>query len=141
MPCAKILAVDDSIDFLEFCQLTLQHKYEVVMVQSAEECEQALRKEKFDLILLDIRLPKVDGLTLAEKLKEDPELAHIPIIIITGLVADSDLPPGFWKLGTPAQGFLTKPVDTGRLLQEVEKVLARARGIDLSSPPPRGGYL
>lgn len=140
MPCAKILIVDDTPDFLEFCRLTLQHKYELVLVKSGEEGEKALRKEKFDLIILDIRLPKVDGLTLAEKFKDDPDLANIPIIIITGLVADSDLPPGFWKLGTPAEGFLTKPVETGRLLQEVEKVLAKARGIDLSAPP-RGGYL
>lgn len=140
MPCAKILVVDDSPDFLEYCHLTLQHKYEVVLATSGEECEELIRKEKFDLILLDIRLPQIDGLTLAEKIKDDPELADIPIIIITGVVADSDLPPGFWKLGTPAQGFLTKPVDTGRLLQEVEKVLAKAHGIDLSKPP-RGGYL
>ena len=140
MPCAKILVVDDSRDFLDFCRLTLRHKYEVVLATSGEECEELIQKEKFDLLLLDIRLPQMDGLTLAEKIKSDPETANMPIIIMTGLVSDTDLPAGFWKLGTPAQGFLTKPMDTGRLLQEVQKVLAKARGIELSEPP-RGGYL
>ncbi|MBN1900410.1 response regulator [Candidatus Sumerlaeota bacterium] len=140
MPCAKILVVDDEPGFLEFCRLTLNHKYDVVLLQSAEACEELIRREKIDLILLDIRLPGMDGLALAEKIKSDPDLSPIPIIIITGVVADSDLPPGFWKLGTPAQGFLTKPVDTATLLDEVEKVLAKTHGID-TSIKSSGGYL
>ncbi len=140
MPCAKILVVDDHDGFLEFCNLALKDKYEVILAKNGVECEELIRREKPDLVLLDIYLPRGNGLSLTEKFKADKDLCHIPIILITGMVLDKDLPPGFWKMGTSADGFLTKPVDLGTLLNEVEKVLAKAHGIDLSQQKT-GGYL
>jgi len=140
MPCAKILIVDDSEDFLEFCTLALQDKYGIITAKDAEEGKQQIAKQKPDLIILDVYLPGTDGLTLAESLKADSELSSIPIILITGMLNDIDLPAGFWKIGTPAQAFLKKPIDMGTLLTEVGKTLAKARGVD-SSKHKLGGYM
>ncbi len=140
MPCAKILVVDDSEDILELCRLTLKDKYEVFLARNGKEAEERVAVETPDLLLLDIYLPKIDGLKLAEKFKSDPTLRHIPIILITGLTTDSHLPDGFWRKATPAEGFLTKPFDTVTLLLEVERVLAQARGIDISQKKS-GGFL
>jgi len=140
MPCAKILVVDDNEEFLQFCHLSLKDKYEVTLANRPSKAVKRIKEEKPDLIILDVCMPETDGLTLAEQFKEDPGLQAIPIIMVTGLTHESELPPGFWRLGTPAQSFMNKPVDFADLKQEVEKVLARARGIDLKRKN-LGGYL
>jgi CheY-like chemotaxis protein len=140
MPCAKILIVDNSTKVREFCQKVLGEKYKLTFASNSDETEEKLAAEKPDLIIMDIYIPRVDGLTLAEKFKSDPEFAHIPIIILSGIMSDMDLPPGFWKMGTPAQGFLHKPVEPATLLNEVQRVLAASRGIKITKPP-WGGYL
>ena len=140
MPCAKILIVDDSAEVREFCRMILGDKYELAFATSGDEADERLAADKPDLILLDIYLPRVDWLMLAEKYKANPELSHIPIVMMSGLMADSYLPGGFWKMATPAQGYLHKPVEPAVLLAEVERQLASARGID-TSDNQTGGYL
>ena len=140
MACAKILIVDDSDDVQEFCQIILQNKYELHSAANVKEAEDFLAHDKPDLILLDIYMPRVDGLMLAEQIKADPRLSDIPIIMMSGLVADTDLPAGFWKMGTPAERFLHKPIEPATLLAEVERALAKSSGINLSKSQA-GGYL
>jgi|GEM_PF-1101300 len=140
MPCAKILVADNSAEVQELCQKFLGEKYNLTFASSGAEAEEKLAAEKPDLIIMDIYIPGVDGLTLAEKFKSDPELGHIPIIILSGIMSDMDLPPGFWKMGTPAQGFLHKPLESAALLNEVQRVLAASHGIDITKPR-WGGYL
>ena len=89
MPCAKILVVDDSAEVREFCQMILGDKYELSFATNGAEADERLAASKPDLILLDIYLPRVDGLMLAEKYKADPELSHIPIVMMSGLMADT----------------------------------------------------
>ena len=140
MPCAKILVVDDSEDILELCYLVLKDKYEVFVARNGKEAKEQIAANLHDLILLDIYMPRIDGLSLAEEIKNNPALRHIPIILMTGLTADSYLPDGFWKKVTPADGFLTKPFDTVTMLMEIRRVLAESHGIDISSRK-KGGYL
>lgn len=63
-----------------------------------------------DLVLLDLRLPKVDGLEVLRRLKADPALAHIPVVVLSTSAADADL-AGAYEAG--AASYLVKPVDFG----------------------------
>ena len=141
MASVKILVVDDCEEIREFCRLSLKDRYDVVMAGNGAEAQEQLKKQRFDLIVLDIYLPKMDGLTLAENIKSDPEYKEIPIILMTGLTEGSELPAGFWKIGTPADSFLCKPIDRWQLVHEVEKVLARIRGMHKKKKISGGGYL
>lgn len=139
MGAARIVIVDDSEEMLDFCSLTLKDRYEVFPCNNPRKIFEVIKANKPDLILLDIYLPGADGLTICEKIKNDKQFSHIPVILMTGLTREEFLPPGFWQIGTPADGFLNKPFELGDLLKEVGRVLGKKkRRID---EQPKGGYL
>lgn len=81
---AKILLVDDDEDFVEATKLVLESKpYEVIVAQDGDEGLAKARKEKPDLIILDVIMPVKDGFSAAEQLKKDTELQKIPVIMLT----------------------------------------------------------
>lgn len=140
MARARILIVDDDAEIRCFCSIALQEKYEIIEASSVDEAKSLLFSNPPQLILLDLMMPGRDGLSLAEEMQQDDELCKIPIIIMTGTTKDSGLPPGFWKIGTPARGFLTKPFDHVKLLNEVEMVFTSVKKTDRITPGG-GGYL
>ena len=73
-----------------------------------ESALQRAQEEQSDLILLDAMMPRMDGFETCRRLKADPELAHIPIVILTALTARADRVRG---LEAGADDFLSKPVD------------------------------
>ncbi|MBM3183558.1 MAG: response regulator, partial [Chloroflexi bacterium] len=78
----KVLLVDDDKDFVEATKMVLESKpYEVLVAYNGDEGLEKARKEKPDLIILDIIMPVKDGFTAAEQLKNDPELKKIPVIM------------------------------------------------------------
>jgi CheY-like chemotaxis protein len=117
----KILIVDDepmNIDLLE--AILLQEDYEIIAASNGAEAISATRSSPPDLILLDIMMPVMDGYTVAQELKSDPDTAHIPIILVTALNDVSDRVKGL-KAG--ADDFLTKPVEKSELKARVNNLL------------------
>ena len=78
---ARVLLIDDDPDFIESTRMVLQSKYDVLVASGEEGLKTA--KEKPDVILLDVIMPLTDGFTVAERLKKDPELARIPVLMLT----------------------------------------------------------
>ena len=82
----KILLIDDDPDFVEATRTVLESvPYEVVVAYDGDEGLVKVQEERPDLVLLDIIMPTRDGFYVCEKLKSDPELWHIPVIMLTSL--------------------------------------------------------
>jgi two-component system alkaline phosphatase synthesis response regulator PhoP len=124
----KILLVDDDKDFVEATTMVLESKpYEVVVAYNGDEGLAKARKEKPDLIILDIIMPVKDGFSAAEQLKKDPELKKIPVIMLTsfsGKVAETSLSVS-QGLALDAEDYVDKPVTPEELLKRVERLLTK----------------
>jgi CheY-like chemotaxis protein len=121
----KILIVDDDPDIADALTLILQSAdYEVISAATGQECLQIARAERPDLILLDVRLPDINGLEVCRRIKTDPELARIAVINVTGMRASKDDEVEGIEAG--ADAYLTKPVHLRTLLAHMQTLL-RAR--------------
>ena len=125
---AKILLVDDDADFVESTKVVLESKpYEVIVAVNGDEGLRKAREEKPDLILLDIIMPIEDGFTAAEQLKKDPQLANIPVLMLTSYStkgAETSIPRSRgYEL--EAEDYIDKPVKPQDLLAIVDKYLKK----------------
>jgi len=125
---AKILLVDDDIDFVESTKTVLESKpYEVIVAFEGDEALRKAREEEPDLILLDIIMPVKDGFTAAEQLKKDPQLSKIPTVMLTSFSArrgETAIPVsrGFTL---DVEDYIEKPVSPEELLARVEEYLKK----------------
>lgn len=117
----KILIVDDEKDLVETVVFQLkQYGYEVVSAHDGQEGFDKARKEKPDLIILDLMLPKVDGYWICGLLKSDTRYSKIPIIIFTAKAQESDVKSGK-ELG--ADAYITKPFEQDVLIGKIKELL------------------
>lgn len=118
---ALILAVDDTPENLEILQLRLEAKgYEVATAADGEEGLARARELEPDLILLDIMMPKRDGISVVRELKGDERLRSIPVILVTAKADTRDVVEG---LDAGGDDYLTKPFDHAALLARVRSML------------------
>ena len=119
----KILVVDDEEDILELVRYNLAREgYRVVCAATGEQALNKAGSEPFDLIVLDLMLPGIDGLEVAKKLKSKPETRHIPIIMLTAKGEEADIVTGL-ELG--ADDYVTKPFSPRILVARVKAVIRR----------------
>jgi len=127
-----VLVIDDDNQLLRLVRANLESVgYRVVTSTNALSALEHVEMEPFDLILLDIMLPGMDGYELCQKIRE---FSSVPIIMLTAKVEDADKVRGL-KLG--ADDYLTKPFNVQELLARIEAVLRRARSPEETkvSPP------
>ena len=117
----QLLYVDDeeSLRMLVKSHLTLEG-FDVETASGGHEAVALIRKQKFDLILLDLRMPEGDGFEVLRFLNEQG--THIPVIVLTG-VDDVSIAGECVKLG--AADYLTKPYNFHEVIDSVERVLAK----------------
>jgi CheY-like chemotaxis protein len=126
MAAAKVLLVDDDLDFVEATRTVLESvPYTVVVAYDGDEGLEKVQEEKPDLILLDIIMPTKDGFYVCEKLKSDPKLWHIPIIMLTSLSQQISQTAYSVQDGMmlEADDFIDKPVRPKELLARVARLL------------------
>lgn len=121
----RILLIDDSIDILESLSLVLEEKYEVVAVSSGEDALVLTEQQRFDVILVDLMMPILDGATFIRMLREGGN--RTPVVLMSASV---DLPERSETLGVVT---LAKPFEPDRLLRVLDAALAPRR-----STRPRG---
>jgi CheY-like chemotaxis protein len=117
----KILIVDDERDIVTVLRLALEKEgYEVSEAYDGKEALEKVPQFKPDLILLDIMMPTMDGYTMNVKLKDNPETANIPVIIITGRGLLKEL----MKQSKDAAitGYLEKPFTVAKLIVDIKNV-------------------
>ncbi len=119
----RILVVDDEEDLLELIHYNLaKDGYRVSCVASGERALQEARNQVPDLIVLDLMLPRVDGLEVCRQLKADPKTKHVPIIMLTAKTEEADVVTGL-EMG--AADYVTKPFSPRVLLARIKAVLRR----------------
>jgi CheY-like chemotaxis protein len=127
-PKKRILVVDDNPRNLKLAFDVLQDAgYEVVEAVNAEEAQSMIDRNLPDLILMDIALPGMDGLTLTRKIKANERTKHIRIIALTAFAMKGDDQKA---LAAGCDGYITKPIDIHQLPVQVADILG---GSDLAS--------
>jgi len=119
----KILVVDDERIVLESCRRVLGESFEVSLAKSADEALEAMNRESFSLILLDIKMPGKDGMTLMRQVKD--KWPDIPVIIMSGYVTNETMQE---VAKTDAATFLAKPFTPDELVQAVHQVITKEEG-------------
>lgn len=118
-----ILVVDDEEDILELVQYNLVREgYQVKGALSGEDALKKIAKESFDLIVLDLMLPGIDGLEVAKQLRNDKKNQFVPIIMLTAKGEEADVVTGL-ELG--ADDYVTKPFSPRILVARIRAVLRR----------------
>ena len=118
-----ILVVDDEEDILELVRFNLSREgHEVLCAASGEKALEILKSKPVDLMVLDLMLPGMDGFAVAKRVKNDPRIQHLPIVMLTAKGSESDVVAGL-QLG--AEDYITKPFSPRVLLARVHNILRR----------------
>jgi DNA-binding response OmpR family regulator len=127
----KIVVIEDEPDIMEIVSYNLKREgYSVVGVDRGDAALNIIRNEAPNLIILDLMLPGMDGLSICQQMKSDPIVRDIPIIIISAKGEESDIVIGL-ELG--ADDYLAKPFSPRELLARVKVVLRRGPAADEQS--------
>jgi len=128
----KILVVDDDPDIRDILKLTLsEENYEVIEAEDGEEALKIINAKPLDLVLLDYRIPKIDGREVCRRIKKDLLLRHLPIIMVTGKGDISDKVNG---IDAGADDYVVKPFEPKELLARIRMILRRTER-DLEANP------
>jgi len=125
----KILVVEDAKNILKVVAYNLEREgYQVISAKDGEEALAKLRREAPDLMVLDLMLPKVDGLEVCRQARADPKTARTPIIMLTAKTQEADRIVGL-EMG--ADDYLPKPFSPRELAARVKAVLRRVSKAEL----------
>ena len=117
----RILVVDDSETNRDILVTRLEaHGYKTLQAADGEEALKAATQDRPDLVLLDVMMPKLDGLEVCRRLKSDGAMPFTPVILVTAKASTQDIVAG---LDAGADEYLTKPIDQAALVARVRSVL------------------
>lgn len=128
----KVLIADDDPDIRDVIKLTLDDdKFEITEAENGEEALKILESKSYDLLLIDYKMPKMDGREVCKRVKKDLLLRHLPIIMITGKGEMTDKVGG---IEAGADDYIVKPFEPKELLAHIQ-MITRRRDIDLEANP------
>jgi two-component system alkaline phosphatase synthesis response regulator PhoP len=135
----KILLVDDEPDILEFMEYNLRKEgYEVFLAKNGKEALEIARKERPQLVILDIMMPVMDGIEACRHLREMPELQNTMITFLTARNEEYSQIAGF---DVGADDYISKPVKPRILVSRIKALLRRVNGIQPQAPVIQIGNL
>ncbi len=121
MAAQKILLVDDDPNILKVLSMRLEKTgYEVDSISDGFMALEKIRKDRPDLIILDLMLPEIDGYKVCRMLKFDEAYKDIPVIMLTGRTQEEDRKKGL-QMG--ADAYIVKPFESKNLLMKIEELL------------------
>jgi DNA-binding response OmpR family regulator len=115
----KLLIADDEEHILTLVKLSLEPDYDVVIAADGAEALKVFEKEKPDIVLLDLMMPKIDGYKVCKKIKQK---SKIPVLILSAKGLREDILKG---MDCGADDYITKPFDPGELVTRVQMNLMR----------------
>ena len=123
----RILVVDDDENILNLEKTILEGKgFDVTVASGGEAALKLLAEQTFDLILLDVMMPEVDGFAVCRKIKDDPRLRDIPVIFLTAKGGGEALAEGF---ESGAVMYINKPFTANKLLTIVNTMLESGQNL------------
>jgi diguanylate cyclase (GGDEF)-like protein len=129
---STVLVVDDDVDIARFIEVNLRLEgFDVIVAHDGEEAQHVIADKVPDLALLDVMMPKVDGVELCRRLRSDPLTASLPIIMLTAKSLSADKVVG---LTAGADDYIIKPFDTLELIARVRSTLRRNAEMRAVSP-------
>jgi two-component system, cell cycle response regulator len=118
---ARVLVVDDILSNVKLLEAKLSAEYfDVVTAFNGAECLAKMAQSAPDIVLLDVMMPGMDGFEVCRRIKSDPKIAHVPVVMVTALDQPADRIAG---LEAGADDFLTKPVDDAALFARVRSLV------------------
>src|SRR5277367_4664309 len=118
---ARVLVVDDILSNVKLLEAKLTAEYfEVVTAFNGAEALAKIEEHSPDIVLLDVMMPGMDGFEVCRRIKANPKIAHVPVVMVTALDHPSDRVAG---LDAGADDFLTKPVDDAALFARVRSLV------------------
>jgi two-component system, OmpR family, alkaline phosphatase synthesis response regulator PhoP len=128
----KILIVDDEQDIIDFLEYNLKNEgYEVITAREGESALKLAKKENPDVILMDIMMPKMDGVETCRRLREIPECKNTYVIFLTARGEEYSEVAGFSAGG---DDYIVKPVKPRVLTSRIKAILRRGSEIDSEEP-------
>jgi len=125
---ARILIADDDPSVLQVLETVLSGDgYQVVKAEDGAAALELARRNGFDLIMLDVQMPVLDGLETARRLRREPALRDVPIVILTARSADKDIEAAFAEGVTD---YITKPFAVSQMRARVRSWLARSAEVE-----------
>ncbi len=125
---ARVLVVDDILPNVKLLEAKLSSEYyDVLTATSGEEALQKVENDSPDIVLLDVMMPGMDGFEVCKKIKESPNNAHIPVVMVTALTDNVDRVRG---LEAGADDFLSKPVNDTALMARVRSLVRLKMTVD-----------
>ena len=121
---ARVLLADDNADMRDYVRRLLSGAYDVTAVSNGLDALDLATRERFDLVLSDVMMPKLDGFGLLKALREHPSLASLPVILISARAGEEAVVEG---LSAGADDYLVKPFSGRELLARVSGSIALAR--------------
>ena len=120
---AKIVIAEDEPDIRELIAFTLRFAgHEVIAGANGEEGYELAKRERPDLAMFDVRMPKMTGYDACRKIKADPEIAHIPVVFLSAKGQENEIEQG---MAAGAEEYLLKPFAPDQLTEHVKAILAK----------------
>ncbi len=120
---AKIVIAEDEPDIRELIAFTLRFAgHEVVAGANGEEGYELVKREKPDLAMFDVRMPKMTGYEACKKIKSEPEIAATPVVFLSAKGQESEIQQG---MDVGAEEYLLKPFAPDQLAARVKEILAK----------------
>ena len=121
----KILLVDDSATVLMMERMILAtERFEIVTASNGEEAQEKAQSEQPDLILMDVVMPRMNGIQACKALRQHPATQHIPIILVTTRGETETMEQGY---ASGCNDYVTKPVNSAELLGKIRNILGAAK--------------
>lgn len=132
MSRTRILIIDDDADIRDVLKITLdQEGYEVIEAPDGQEGLKLAQTKNPDLVIVDFKMPKLDGIGVCKELKKDILLSHMPIIMLTG---KGDLADKVGGIDSGADDYIVKPFEPQELIARIKMIIRRAQR-DLEANP------
>ena len=117
----KVLVVEDEESIIKLCTTIFQlEDYTVLCARDGEEALRITRENQPDIIILDIQIPIKNGNEVCKSVKSDPTMSHIKILVLSGMVQNSDLQQA---REAGADAYMTKPFSSTAIVEKVEELL------------------
>lgn len=121
----RILVAEDDPEVLKMLEHVMKALGEVVACKDGQEAwEQAQSGPRPDVVVTDVMMPRMDGLSLAKQLKSVPKLATVPVVMLTAKTGPRDVIAG---INAGARFYVTKPFKTEELISKVQKALGHKK--------------
>jgi len=128
MSAKRILLVDDEPDLLALLKLAFEeNKYKTLLAGNGEEALKLARGKKPDAIVLDIKMPKLNGHEFLGQMRRDPKIAHIPVLVFTSITNGVERTDEEWAKSLEVQDFLSKPAEPYDLVNRVSVLIERCQ--------------